>query len=146
MKTIRHGLLLAFVLALPIVLALAYGTMRFGQPLAAIAQLRGQLLYIRESDRDLGPLEAHTTKIVSVSVLNMQSHPVEIVGAKSSCGCAKIEGLPKTIKPHSTDELTFVITPSDAEAGKEIRQSVLLLLDYPGEPNLLRFRGTVAAR
>lgn len=65
---------------------------------------------------DLGVLEAGTKKEVAISLRNISDKPVTIVGAKTSCTCSLVKGLPIVISAgESADVVLSVVPPARSQ-------------------------------
>lgn len=61
---------------------------------------------------DLGELIAGEKKRVSIPLRNLSDKPVVTLGARTSCKCSVVEGLPVTIAPNSSSDVMLQISIS----------------------------------
>lgn len=93
---------------------------------------------------DLGTLEINEQKRVAIKVKNVSEQSVVLLGAKTSCTCALIDGLPLKLKPQSSNEVTFLI---QAKNKKRVEGSILLYLDDPTTGAVsIPYRGAIKDR
>lgn len=141
----RRWVVLATVcLILPGVLVFITGFIAYGDPTAAFARLRGQVLYVENPTRSFGQIAPGSNTIANFEIINLCSRPVEVVGFRSTCGCAKVLGLPQRLKARERMCLKVSLTPSAADTGRKIAQSIQLLLDCSAPPVILKIEARIS--
>jgi hypothetical protein len=110
---------------------------------AGLAYLGGAALVISPQNVDLGRIAAGERRDFEVSLQNMDRRPIKIVGARSSCTCIVIDGLPRTIEAGKTITLKArVVVPRDKP---EFAQVLTYYTDSPESPKLaVRVRAVVS--
>jgi hypothetical protein len=114
----------------------AYGTWEYGSPAAALLALRGHAVAVKPARMSLGKLTPGVDVPLLFTVQNLKSVPVTVVGARSSCQCTSVTGLPIVIPVGRSADLSASIVPRLADAGKNLAGQVQLYLDVPSPPIL----------
>lgn len=95
------------VVALVVLAAWTY--LRFGSLTVGLGYLRGQRLFVENPTREFGHATTGENRTVSFTVTNLANMPISVVGARSSCTCAIMEGLPLLLNPGARRSLTVRI-------------------------------------
>ena len=77
------------------------------------------------------PQDAQT---VAFRLTNTSSHPIRVLGAKSSCTCVMATGLPLDFAPGASRTLEVRVKPKKLTAGS--RESVQIYLDHAGQRSI----------
>lgn len=88
---------------------------------------------------DLGTLEPGQKKTIALSLRNKKNKAITIVGAKSSCTCALVEGLPKRIEAGATQSVSLLFTVPHRPS---LSGNILLYSDDSGDV-LVSFTGII---
>lgn len=133
-------LLMAAVASALIFGALAYGTslQAAGQ---ALARLRGEQLILTGGDADAGTAPRGSTRDVSVTIENVTSVDLHLIGGTASCSCVATSDLPLTVPAGSrvTAQVTIKFT---GEPG-QFKHTFQWYTDSPRQP---RISGTIAGQ
>ena len=129
-----------------LLLALSFGALYLmsGDARVGWAYLRGDALIVSPASIDLGRIPPAERQDFEISVKNIASRPIKIVGASSTCTCLAIDGLPKTIAAGQSVTLKArVVAPRDKP---EFAQVLTYYTDSPESPKLaVRVRAVVSA-
>lgn len=113
-------------------LALA-GWIEFGSISSALGYLRGDRLIPDAYSKSFGTTPAGQTRTVEFLLTSYLSHPVKIIGFKSSCTCASASELPIEVPSSATVRLKVDVRPKTNQAGSSsgfpISESVRLYTD-----------------
>ncbi len=139
-------------LAIPVLIAAlgaaglaAYSTWEYGSPRVAMLAFRGYALAVNPANLSLGTLTPGVDVPVLFTVQNLKSVPVTVVGARSSCRCTSVTGLPMVIPPGGFADLGASIAPRLTDAGKNLSGQVHLYVDVPSPPILFSVFAEVAS-
>lgn len=79
-----------------IMLSIVFGSgmWRYGSIGAFRTAVAGQSLHVDDRTIDLGLVNSSETKAIELSITNISSRKITIVGSRSSCGCAVALGIP----------------------------------------------------
>ncbi len=129
-----------------LLLALTFGALylKFGDTRVAWAYLRGDALVVFPASVDLGRIPPAERQDFEISVKNIASRPITIIGASSTCTCLATDGLPKTIDAGQSVTLKArVVAPRDKP---EFAQVLTYYTDSPESPKLaVRVQAIVSA-
>lgn len=89
----------------------------------------GAKVVLLENSVNLGEVTAGETRFVSVSLKNITSHPIEVCGGTTSCGCALVKGLPFEIPPGEIRSCEVEYRPRTADVGQARENLVLFHLN-----------------
>lgn len=122
--------------------ALGVASAYYGSLPAAMAAARGEIMYVSPSRIELGrvqPLEAIETRLV---VQNLTFQPLRIAGARSTCTCQTIGGLPVVLRPGQTQEL-LVRTMIPSGGPDTYSQSIELYANTAGPRPVIEFHAEI---
>jgi len=117
-----------------------YGHARFGSAAAALAYVNGDRLLVDLSAKSLGDAPAGGRRTVRYALTNLSGRAVKILGARTSCSCAVVGGLPGELAAGETRAVEVAVTmpaiSSDIRGGVDVytddpRQGTLKLV-YTG--------------
>jgi hypothetical protein len=103
-----------------------------------LAKLRGDVIYVAQSDKVAGDVALPMRAYASYEIKNLAEAPVIIIGAKVTCGCLQVRGLPLRVGPMQVTQVSLDITPTESDRGRDVVQSALLYLDRDGVRPRLR--------
>jgi hypothetical protein len=123
----------------------AWATLRFGAIRAGIAYVAGEPVFVDRDVIDFSTMKEGEHYTASFSVRNLSSGNIRLIGSKSSCSCAVVEGIPTVIEPGETTMARVRLHPR--VASKPISESIDLYTDNSeGRTIRIRIRGTVVSR
>jgi hypothetical protein len=113
-------------------------------PVAALAQLRGETIAVDPPVSDVGHASAGETRTFEIELLNHNDTPVRIVGGTTSCACIATQDLPVTLSPSGSATISvrmkFTGTPG------RFQHRFILYTDNQSQPIVVaRFTGRVVA-
>lgn len=108
---VKTAVALTTVVAVIVLLVVATAALATGSLGAGLAYLGGRDLYV--SPRTISIFENDKVGH-KVSVRNLAATPVQIIGYNAQCSCVRIVGLPVTVAPGDTAELTIRTGPTEA--------------------------------
>ena len=119
-----------------LLLALSFGALYFlfGDVRVGWAHLRGDALIVSPASIDLGRIPPAERQDFKISVKNIASRPIKIVGASSTCTCIASDGLPKTIE--AGQSLTLDVRVVAPRHKPEFSQVLTYYTDSPESPKL----------
>ena len=133
--TILIVLVLAFILSF-------WGRNRFGSFAGGVAFISGQRTILDREVLGLGSVRQGSSRTFRVSVRNLNSWDVKLLGANYSCTCSSLSGLPSTIPAGSMITLIAKINPRK-KIGK-LNESIVIFTDDPASRTLeIRIVGDV---
>ncbi len=86
----------------------------FGSLESAYGYFRGQPLLVSSTTKFAGEIATNEQALVTFKLWNTSSQDIQVLGAKSSCGCVGILDLPTTILAGKTKEIRVQITGKKA--------------------------------
>jgi hypothetical protein len=107
---------------------------RFGTVSAALKYVSGQRLIVDESRRHFGSLEAGCERTIEFRVTNYTSKPVTLLGARVSCACLRVEGLPRTLAPSASWPLRVTVRAGRRE--RDVSEGLWLYTDAETRPQI----------
>jgi hypothetical protein len=105
-----------------------WGIARFGSLRTALAYLRGELLVLDASSYDFGAVRPVQRKVIQINASNVSENVVRIIGARSPCGCIKVDGLPIAIGPGDAATISVEID-SARKPGQSIEAMIVFYTD-----------------
>src|SRR5579875_2090125 len=131
----------AFITMLSVYLLWAWAT--FGTSSSALAYLSGRRLLVDAPSRSVGTLVEGQTRRIQFVIMNYTDHPIELVGAGSSCTCTMAEDLPLTIPVSGRRPITVAVK-AGTKQGK-FSESVAVFTDDRNHPSMyLKIKGYVS--
>ena len=115
----------------------------FGSLSAARAWLSGAPVFASTPVIDLGRIDGGGPQRVVLSVQNLSSSTITVIGAKTDCRCTVAAGLPLEVEPLATESFEVTLTPPVSDAGTDITKSVSLFLNADSPPVIYRIRAAV---
>jgi hypothetical protein len=109
-----------------------WGVQRFGSIAAAMAYIRGDELFAVERVASFGTLAPGESRRLAFRLINTSHRSIRVVGARPSCSCMTVEGIPLVIPPSERANLT-VLVRSNGRAGS-IDGSMILITNSPRTP------------
>lgn len=102
----------------------------------------GGLLVTESTTKRLGEMPPGQVQTASFVLKNLGDRPVKLIGAKASCSCTAVDGVPVTVAPSGSREVTFrVATPSQPGP---VDGEVTLYTNNPEQVEIrLRYAGEV---
>lgn len=125
-----------------------YGRIRFGSFGALTAALRGQAVYLEPARVTLGALKPRERITVTVSVRNLTSSPLKLLGSRSQphCGCIVAEKLPTELAVGEVKEVKIHLTaPAPASEPAEFEILVTFYTNVVGEEPSVVLHGRVVS-
>lgn len=132
MKNYRNLFLSIFGSAALFLLLFYIGVFWLGGVGQFLAFVNGKPLYLLPRQVDLGSHDAGTETIAVFKMTNLASKEISIVGGRSSCDCALPEGIPITIQPGKTVDLTVGVRLPRFDSSYD--QTIIFMV---AEPNRL---------
>jgi len=116
----------------------------FGSALAGLAYLGGYSLVASPSSVDLGQIAPGERREFEVTLKNLGSRSIKIIGARSSCTCIATHGLPRDVDSGQTIALkVYLVAP---RGRSELVQSLTYYTDSSDSPQIaVKVRGVVSA-
>lgn len=136
-RWLKSSLLIAVVAGIVLT---GFASWRFGSVGAAVARMRGEVLYVKSRTIELPTVRAGEKAPVTVTIRNVRSTPVRILGARMSCSCASPMNLPLTLAPYEEQNLKFEVYTVKSDAGTTLRESATLLTNPAARAFTLGFR------
>jgi hypothetical protein len=113
-------------------------------PVAALAQLRGETIGVNPSVSDVGHASAGETRTFEIELLNHNDTPVRIVGGTTSCACIATHDLPVTLSPSGSATISVRMKFSGTPG--RFQHRFILYTDNQSQPIVVaRFTGRVVA-
>jgi hypothetical protein len=111
---------------------------QFGSVGKAADYLRGRRIFIEPAILELGTLPGGTSREALVTVENLSSDAVRLVGGKTECPCVVIPNLPSVVSPGESVEVRLIIRTgeSDATGAKEMRIPLIIFTSNAAQPRL----------
>jgi hypothetical protein len=115
----------------------------FGSTHAGLAYLGGASLVASPSSVDLGHVAAGERREFEVTLQNLDSCSIKIIGARSSCTCIATHGLPRDVDSGQTIALkVYLVVP---RGQSELVQSLTYYTDSSDSPQVaVKVRGVVS--
>jgi hypothetical protein len=82
---------------------------------ASLSALRPQPIIAEPSSIDLGTIDDGAFKEFSVTLRNAADREITIMGARASCTCVRVSGLPAQIRPGEQRSVQVKVTPPNAD-------------------------------
>jgi hypothetical protein len=115
-----------------------------GEPGAALARLRGDLITVEPAVSNVGEAETGVERMFRVELTNRTDRPIRIIGGTDNCSCIATDSLPLTLfrdQPQSIE----VWVRFRGSAGRFQHRFVLLTDDARQPVVVARFTGRVLA-
>lgn len=119
------GMLLAFA---------AWSSSRFGSVSRGLAYVRGERLFVDETSKSLENLRPGEERRVTFRVTNLSGRSLQLIGARTSCGCTGVQGLPMSIPRLGTRPLVVRVKPAASSDLSKV--SLELLTDNVEQPTV----------
>lgn len=112
----------------------AWTCSRFGTLAKGMAYARGERIFVDERIKSVPDVQVGREHRVAFALTNLADIPITVIGAKSSCGCTGIDGLPLKISGAETRQLVIKIKGSIPSNTREI--GLRLYTDAPDAPEV----------
>lgn len=122
--------------------AALYGRFAFGSVGAALAAAQGYVLYCEESTVWVGAQAPGEKVMAEFTLNNLTNRPVRIVGARTTCGCLRVEDLPRVVPIGESTVLRVAVVPSAGAVGEPFQEGFRLYVDVPSREVKCRVAGT----
>jgi HYDIN/CFA65/VesB family protein len=114
----------------------------FGSFGSALSYLRGDHLIADAYAKSFGILRKGETSCVVFQLRNMSKEPIKLLGARTSCTCVTIDGVPTTIEPETVSPLKVFVHSDTLSSRYEERIS--FFTDMADQPSVtLRIFGII---
>lgn len=109
-----------------------WGARQFGSVGGALAFLNGDRLIPDAYAKSFGIGEVGSSPRVVFNLANKSARPIKVVGARSSCTCMALDGLPATVEAGSSLELRVDVQPADKP--RRVAGTVIVYSDCEEQP------------
>jgi hypothetical protein len=109
-----------------------YAQIGFGSLRNMSAYLRGDLVLAEFNILDLGRVEPGKDYTAAFIVRNVSAGSVNVLGARTCCGCSLLSHLPLTVEPNEQVEVVFLFQVAASQPTGPVKREILLLLDKGG--------------
>jgi hypothetical protein len=131
-----------FLLASIGVLFTHYVIMQYCSTLTANNSVRAGRIEVDRPDQQLKNVSAERPLNISYALTNATEKDIRVVGARVSCGCTAVTGLPITLHNGSTEKIN--VTVAVPRASRALTGEVILLTDDDAQRIIpLRYTATV---
>jgi hypothetical protein len=114
----------------------------FGDPLEALARMRGDSITVQPSVSDVGEGETGTERTFRIQLANHTDRPVRFVGGTTTCSCIATESLPLLLGERETKAIDVSVRFRGSPG--RFQHTFVLLTDAEEQPAVVaRFAGRV---